>query len=304
MRTTRTPRLLAALAVALVALTACGGGSSAALGGGQASPDNIIIGSANFAENELLADIYAGALRRTGANVSTQLNIGSREVYLKALGDGSINVLPEYTGALLSYYDKSATASQPDAVYQALQGALPQDLSLLTKSAAQDKDSLAITQQTSQRLNLTSMDQLAPVCNQLTLGAGSEFQTRQQGVVGIKDVYGCTFGGFKTYATDTPLLPQALVQGEVQIANLFTTNPTVEANGFVVLDDPKSLFSAQNVTPLFKQGALNPQAQDALNKVSAALTTPALAGMVSQIKTQQTPIADVAQKWLTDNGLG
>lgn len=305
MRRLRQLRLLAVATAATALLAACGGGSSSgALGGGQSSPDNIVIGSANFSENELLADIYAGALRSTGANVTTKLNIGSREVYLKALDDGSINVLPEYSGALLSYYDKSATQSNPDEVFAALRSALPQGLALLDKSQAQDKDSLAVTQATSQKYNLTSMAQLAPLCSQLTLGGGPEFQTRQQGVLGIASVYGCTFAAYKSYATDTPLLPQALLQDQVQVANLFTTDPTVAENKFVVLEDPKSLFSAQNVVPLYRDGALSDKAKEQLNKVSATLTTADLAGMVAEIKTKQTPIADVATQWLSDHALG
>lgn len=303
MRLTPVVRLLALGTVAISALAACGS-SSNALGGGQASPDKIIIGSANFAENELLADIYAGALTKAGASVSTKLNIGSREVYLKALDDGSINVLPEYTGALLSYYDKSATQSAPADVYSALGKALPPGLALLEYSQAEDKDSLAVTQQVAQQYKLKSMADLAPVCGQLTLGGGPEFQTRQQGVVGIKSVYGCTFRDYKSYATDTPLLPQALVAGEVQVANIFTTDPSVAKNKFVVLDDPKSLFSAQNVVPLYKGGALSQPAQDALNKVSKALTTADLATLVQKIKVDQMPAADVAAGWLKDKNLG
>src|SRR5262249_51351451 len=141
--------LVAALATAVLgAIAGCGGGSTSPLDTGNASPSAaasgasgpIVIGSANFPESVLLAEIYAGALKAKGVQVSTKLNIGSREVYIPALQDGSIDLLPEYTGVLLQYFDKTATAVSPDDVYAALQKALPATLQVLDKSSAEDKD--------------------------------------------------------------------------------------------------------------------------------------------------------------------
>ena len=94
----------------------------------RAAGGQIVIGSANFPESALIANIYAEALKAKGIDVSTNLNIGSREVYIKAIEDGSINLVPEYTGVLLQYFDKTATAVSSDDVYAALQGKLPTGL--------------------------------------------------------------------------------------------------------------------------------------------------------------------------------
>lgn len=129
--------------------------------GTAAAGEKLTIGSANFQENVLLANIYAAALKAQGAEITTNLNIGSREKYFPGLQDGSIDLIPEYTGNTLSYLDKSATATSPDDVYTALQKALPPKLGALDRSPAQDSDAVVVTKATAQKYNLTSIGDLA-----------------------------------------------------------------------------------------------------------------------------------------------
>ena len=129
--------------------------------GTAAQGQSIIVGSANFPENVTVAEIYAQALQAQGATVTTKLNIGSRETYLPGLQDGSIDVIPEYTGALLQNYDKEAAQSSADDVYGALAGVLPSGLQVLDKSAAEDKDAIVVTKETASKYNLTSIADLA-----------------------------------------------------------------------------------------------------------------------------------------------
>jgi glycine betaine/choline ABC-type transport system substrate-binding protein len=129
--------------------------------GTAAKGSSLVVGSANFPENVLLAEIYAEALKDQGATISTKLNIGSREKYLPGLEDGSIDLLPEYNGALLQFVDKTATAVSPTDVFAALQTALPSSLIVLTQSAAQDSDAIVVTQATATKYNLTSIADLA-----------------------------------------------------------------------------------------------------------------------------------------------
>jgi osmoprotectant transport system substrate-binding protein len=121
------------------------------------------VGSANFPENVVLADIYADALKGAGANVSTKLNIGSREKYIPALKDGSIDLIPEYSGVLLQYFKKGDAAASSDAVYAALQAAVPATLTVLDQSTAQDADAIVVTSATAQKYHLTSIADLAKV---------------------------------------------------------------------------------------------------------------------------------------------
>jgi glycine betaine/choline ABC-type transport system substrate-binding protein len=129
--------------------------------GTQAAGQSLTVGSANFQENVILANIYAQALQAQGATVSTQLNIGSRETYMPGLQDGSIDVIPEYTGVLLQFFDETATATSPEDVYAALPAVLPSGLVVLDQSQAEDKDAIVVTQETADQYGLTSITDLA-----------------------------------------------------------------------------------------------------------------------------------------------
>lgn len=311
----RTPRIAVGLgaAIALMSLAACGGsgsnndvfatgsssGSSSAGGG-----SSITVGSANFPESVLLANIYAGALKAKGVEVTTKLNIGSREAYIPALQDGSIDLIPEYTGVLAQYFNKSAKATDPEGVYKELQAALPAQLTVLDKSAAEDKDSVAVTKATADKLKLTSIADLEGKSKNLVLGGPPEWKTRETGVPGLKKVYGLEFKSFRPLDAGGPLSVQALKNGQVDAANIFTTDPSIPANNFVVLEDPKSLFAAQNVVPLATKSKVNDTVSGALNAVSAKLDTKTLTDLLSQVVTDKKDPDAVAQEWLKSNGLG
>ena len=294
---------LAALAVVATAATACGS-SSTALGGGQANQDNVVVASANFTENALIAEIYAGGLQAAGVNVTKKLNIGAREIYLGALQNGEFSVIPDYTGNLLLQYKKDATAATPDAVFSALQQALPADLKVLPYSPAQDIDTLAVTPETAQKYNLKSITDLVPVCDQLVVGGSGSLPTRQAGLVGLKDKYGCTFKRFQALDTGGPLTVKALKDGSVQVADLYSTDPSLVDGTFVSLTDPKNLFPAQNVVPLYKDGSLSDAAKTKLNDISKALDTATLASLLRQVSVDNQPAQTVAAQFLKDKGLG
>ena len=312
--------LVAAGLAAALTLTACGGstdplasstsasaassGSAATSGSGSAAPGGaIVIGSANFPESALLANIYASALTNKGVDASTNLNIGSREVYLKALQDGSIDLVPEYTGVLLQYFDPTATATAPEDVYTALQAATPAGLEVLAKSDAEDKDAVVVTKETADANNLKTIADLAPVAGAFILGGPPEWATRPTGVPGLQSVYGLTFKEFKPLDAGGPLTLNALTGDQIQAGNLFTTDPNIAANDLVVLDDPKSLFAAQNVVPLLTKDSDSPDVEDALNAVSDALDTATLGGLVKQVVIDKEDPADVAKQFLDDNNL-
>lgn len=135
--------------------------TSAGLQTGSAAGTTLTVGSANFPENVVLANIYAAALKKAGATVKTKLNIGSREAYIPGLKDGSIDLIPEYSGVLLQYLKKGATAVTPDDVYTALQKAVPPTLTVLDKSKAEDKDAVVVTKATADKYGLKSIEDLA-----------------------------------------------------------------------------------------------------------------------------------------------
>lgn len=306
MRTRHRLPALAGLVLVPLALTACGGGdpTSESTTGGSAAAGTITVGSANFPENVLLAEIYAGALRADGLEVTTNLNIGSRETYLPALEDGSIDLMPEYTGALLLNLDPDATAVSSDDVYAALGEALPDTLTALTPSEAEDKDSIVVTTATAEKYDLTSIGDLADVAGDLTLGAPPEFKEHAQGWPGLQKVYGVTFGTFKALDVAGPLTVSALKNGQVDAADLFSTDPSIAENDFVVLEDPEFLFTAQNVVPVIATDKATGTTTATLDAVSAALTTADLTAMLERTVLGKEDAADVAQDWLTEHQLG
>ncbi|MGH4021456.1 MAG: glycine betaine ABC transporter substrate-binding protein [Pseudonocardiaceae bacterium] len=296
-------RTVALLAVATLTaiLSACGSSNPlAGDGSGERDDGTVVIGSADFAESELIMEIYAQALRAAGIEVRTQPRLGSREVTNRALQDGSLGVMPEYSGNLLQSVDPAATttATTSDEVYTVLRQALPEGLEVLEQSEAQNRDVLVVTRQTSERFELTSMDQLGPRCGQFVLGAAGEWPGRWQDR--IAELYGCTFQ--QIIATDVggPVTLESLRSGQAQVVNLFTTSPDIRANNWVELDDPKQMYPAQNILPLMRAGVLQQAGVDALNEVSAALTTETLVDYNRRITEERAVPADLAKEFVAE----
>ncbi|XHM90388.1 ABC transporter substrate-binding protein [Peterkaempfera sp. SMS 1(5)a] len=305
------------MAAALLATTAAvalvgGCGSSGGKGDGnplapgKAAAGKVVVGSNNFPESTLLADIYGEALKAKGLTVSYKPNIGSRETTYGLIKNGSLTVIPEYNGALLAYLDPKATPASADATDSAAAAKLDPSLQLLRHSAAEDKDALVINQGTAAKYHLTadsSIADLASAAHELVLGGSPEFQTRQQGVVGLKSVYGLDFKSFKALDAGGPLSQSALKNDDVQAADLFTTDFTIAKEKFLTLKDPKNLFGFQNVVPLVRKDDLSTEGVDALNAVSAKLDTTTLLDLDTKVQADKKDPLDVATEWLKSVGL-
>lgn len=290
-------RLVAILLVAAFAVAGCGGDP---LAGSDTDPDVIGVGSGNFTESQLLAEVYALALRDAGVEVENPVAIGSREAYFPALQDGSVDLIPDYSGALLTYLDQEATAVEPDDVYRDLQAALPPGLVLGERSEAENSDAVVVTRETAQRWNLVSIGDLARYCPEVTFGGGSEFRTRPDGIPGLARNYGCAFGEYRTLDSGGPLTVAALRGGDVQAANLFTTDPALPQNDFVPLTDPAKNFAAQNVVPVMAERKASPQVRAVLDRISAELTTDELLAMNAEAAGPDKPaLRTVAADWLS-----
>ena len=292
--------LAAVAAVALTAVAACSSSSSsssssapAASATSSSSSSNplsqggasgtVVVGSANFPESELLAEIYAQALQAKGIKVTPKLNIGSREVYYPQIAKGTISVFPEYNGTLLSVaVDPKSTAKT---------------------TAEVDADSVTVTQATAAKYHLKSIEDLKPYAKDLIIGGPPEFKTRVQGLVGLKDNYGLTFKGFDPLDESGPITLSALVNGKVQAADVFTTTPQIITDKLVALADPKFNFAAQNVVPLVYKPAMNSTITDTLNAISAKLTTAELLQMDAAVILQHANYSTVAATFLKQQGL-
>lgn len=301
-------RKFVVLCTALLTLSIAGCGSSNPLGGGEISGDlkSITIGSADFTESKIIAEIYAQALEANGFTIKRQFGIGSRETYIPAVQDHSIDLIPEYTGNLLQYFDAEATATTSDAVLLDLLRALPGDLSILYPSPAEDKDTLAVSEAVAQEWNLTSIADLAKRSPEVKVGGPSEFQTRVTGLVGLKQKYGLDIAPANFVAISDgggPATVQALTGGTVTAANIFSTSPAIEKNNLVVLEDPESVFLAANVVPLVASQKMSNDLKSVLDAVSAKLTTEALIQLNTSVEGNAGVDPDeAAAEWIRDNG--
>ena len=301
----RTMITMAAVAASALALTACGSAESV---GGNASTDSsengqttLVVGSQDYYSNEIIAEAYAQALEGAGFTVDRQLRIGQREVYMPELEAGAIDVFPEYTGNLLQYLDQNATARSSDEVYDALRSTLPKGLRALEQADATDQDSYVVTADFAQAHSLTSIGDLASA-GALTLGGNSELQTRPYGPMGLSQTYGVTVGFTPIEDSGGPLTVKALKDGDIQLANIYSSDPALADGTLKVLDDPKGLFLASHVVPL-ASSRVNDDAAAVINRVSAAMDAEDLVEMNRASTVEQKSASQIAREWLLSEGL-
>ncbi len=300
-------RWLFAVALTAFAPVAAGCGSSNPLGGGTASGDlkSVVVGSADFPESKIVAEIYAQALEANGFTVGRQFGIGSRETYIPAIRDHSIDLIPEYTGNLLQYFNPKSGASEPGDVELALYRSLPGDLSILNPAPANDSDTVTVTEATAQRWNLKSIADLVPYAAEVKFGAPSEFLNRERGLPGLKAKYGLDIKADNFVSISDgggPATVKALSGGTVTAANIFSTSPAIPANKFVVLTDPKSNFLPGNVVPLLSSQKMSDEIKTVLDAVSARLTTAGLTELNASVSGNSGIDPDeAARQWSREN---
>jgi osmoprotectant transport system substrate-binding protein len=304
--------LLLLAAVLALGLAACGddleddsGSTSSESSDAGGDKPAITVGSANFPENVVLAEIYAGALSAKDFDVTKKLNIGSREAIFPALEKGELTVLPEYSGALLSYLTEAKSdAKEIDQQVDEIKQSLPASLTVLTPSAAEDKDTITCNKETVEKYGLTSIEDLAKVGNEITIGGPPEFAERAGfGIKALKRVYDAEFKKFQPLDVAGPLTVAALKDNKVQCANLFSTQSAIPANDFVTLEDPKVLVEAGAVLPLIAKDAATPEVTEVLDGVSAKLTTENLKELVARVEVDKDDAETVAQDFLDEQGL-
>jgi osmoprotectant transport system substrate-binding protein len=308
MRRIRLGGAAAAVCLAL-ALAACGGGGGndalknegSSSGGGA----TVTVGSTNFSEQLILAQMYAAVLKKAGVNVDTRLNLGSREVVFPALVKGDIDLLPEYNGSVLSYLDKNATQTTSDEVNTALAPKLDaKGLVALDQSPAEDKDGWAVTKATADKYGLAKVSDLKGKASQLVVGGPPELKTRPAGLPGLKKVYGIEdFKEFKALDAGGPLTISALNKGNIDVGRVFTTQGAIARYGWVLLQEDKPLEPAQNIVPIGRKDAMTDQVKQALNGLAAKITTKELTKLNKQVDIDKDDPETVANDWLTSQGL-
>ena len=291
-----------ALAACSSGITSLDGQGSAGSGGGS-SKGGITIGTANFTENQVLGYLYAAVLEAAGVKVGVRPNLGTREILIPALKGGDIDLLPEYQGALLHYVAPKATATEEGELQNALTVALPSGLQVLPYGMAEDSDAFVVTRETAEKYGLTSLADLKKQNGKLVIGAAPEVKKREVGAVGLKDVYGVEFKEFKSLDSSGPLVKGALKKGDVDVANLFTTDTDIQANDWVVLSDPKNLIPGQHVVPLIADRKADSTVRKALAELGNTLTTEQLTELNRLVDKDKKDPEDVANAYAEEHGL-
>jgi osmoprotectant transport system substrate-binding protein len=295
-------------AASVPALSACASGittldNQGTTSGGGSSKGGVTIGTANFTENQVLGYLYAAVLTAAGVKTNVRPNLGTREILIPAIKGGDIDLLPEYQGALLHYLDPKATATEEGEMQNALTVALPAGLQVLPYGMAEDSDAFVVTRETAKKYGLTSLADLKKQNGKLVIGAAPEVKKRQVGVVGLKDVYGVEFREFKSLDSSGPLVKGALKKGDVDVANLFTTDTDIQANDWVVLTDPENLIPGQHVVPLIADRKADSAVRKALARLGNVLTTAQLTELNRQVDKDKKDPEDVANAYAKQHGL-
>ena len=296
--------VLAAVCVPLAACSPSGPGRTPHGPGGPKG--TIVVGvSGAFTENQLVAEMYAQVLERAGYTVERELDLRSREISQNALESGQIDLKPEYLSSLLLFLDPNAQASADTGGVASQDSRLlePRGITVLTPSPAQDTNEFVANATTAQQFDLTTISSLVPVAGHLTFGGPPECAQRPFCMPGLKKVYGILFDDFKALDVGGPQTIAALKADEVQIALLFSTDPSIRQNGFVPLVDDKHLQNAENITPVIRTEKLNDEVRRLLDAVSARLSTEKVTELVGKVVIDKQDVAAVANEFLTANGL-
>lgn len=297
--TTIRTSLMAALASAALVLSGCAAAAEDEAPEMEAAPamtEVIVVGSQAYYSNEIIAEIYAQALESAGYEVERKFQIGQRDAYLPELESGAVDLFPEYTGNLLQYYSPDTMATQADEVYAELQSALPEGLSALAMSPATDQDSYNVTAEFAAANNLVSISDLAGL-DGLILGGAPELEERPYGPAGLLETYGVTV----SFDATGDITVDALLEGVISLANVYSGDPRIAEFGLVTLADPEGLFLASNVVPIASSDVAAELAA-IIDPISLALSPEALVALNLQSIKDELSAADIAAAWLAANG--
>jgi osmoprotectant transport system substrate-binding protein len=303
--------LVAALAMTVAA---CGGGLQEEGGntgaGSQPAPAQknvtVRLASNDFTEQLILGDIYKQALEKAGYTVDYKAKLGTREVVAPALESGQIDMYVEYAGSALQILAKKTGVSDEQQIYNDLKAFYAtKGITPLEQTPMSDQNAFAITQETKQKYNITTMSDLAKVADQLTVGGPPECEERVTCLKGVQDTYQTKFKGFKPIGQGA-LKYQALLKGDIQVALAFTTDGIISKENLYVVQDDKGVFPPDHAVPVVRDDFLSKAGPDfttLVNKVSAAITTEDITRLNAQVDLDRQDPDEVATQWLTSKGL-
>ncbi|MGM4984305.1 MULTISPECIES: glycine betaine ABC transporter substrate-binding protein [Rhizobium] len=271
-----------------------------------AAAEPIKVGSKNFTEQYILAEMYAALLEKAGFQVERKINLGGTLIAHQALTTGQIDLYPEYTGTALSSVVKGTMSTDPDKVYNEVKDfyAKNYNLTWLKPTGINNGYVIVVRNETADANNLKSLSDLAKVANTLVFGGGAEFPDRADGLPGLKRVYNAEFKEFKQFAK-LGLRYDALSQKDIDVANGAATDWQIGAQGLTALDDDKGLFPPYYVAPVVRQQVLdaNPKLKDVLEPLGSHLDNATMRVLNAKVETDHEEPKDVAEAFLKEKGL-
>ncbi|WPO72265.1 ABC transporter substrate-binding protein [Streptomyces sp. KN37] len=319
--TTRRARRMAGAAAAVVALTAglaaCGGDSLESEGkgsdkAGDGKKGALVVGSARFTEQKVLAELYAGVLAEAGYDTQVK-TVQNREIYKPELKKGSIDVTPEYAATLAEFLNlekngpkaEAVASSDLDATVRALEKlAKPQGLKVLPAGEAVDQNAFAVSKEYAEKHKLKTLSDLGRSGEKVTIAAGDECESRPFCAPGLKKKYGIDVAGIDPKGVGTTQSKQAVKNGTDQLVLTTTTDATLKNYDLVILEDDKKLQNADNILPVVNaEEAGGKEIADALAKLTKTLTTEDLIELNRKVDEERQKEADVAREYLESKGL-
>ncbi len=271
-----------------------------------AHADAVKIGSKNFTEQFVVAEIYAQALEKAGVQVERHLNLGATLVAHTALTNGDIDLYPEYTGTALAAVVKGDLSGSADKIYGDVKDYYEKNLKLTLLEPTKINNGYAIITlpETAEKYKLKTLSDLGPVSKDLTFGAEGGFSERKDGLPGLKQTYGIEFKEFKVFAK-LGIRYSALTNKDLDVSYGFATDWQIADNKLVVLDDDKHLFPPYYLVPVVRQDALakNPKIAEVLNKISPLLNNENMRTLNAKVDRDKEEPADVAADFLKSQGI-
>jgi osmoprotectant transport system substrate-binding protein len=306
----RPTTLLAAAALTLAgtagSLTATSTASASPLKLASASSPTITIGSTNFPEQVIVANLYSGVLQHAGFKTNVRADLGTRTAVEPALAHGSLDLYPDYAGSLLVFLEPkdTAQATQLSTDLPALKAALaPQGATVLAPAPATDVNVFAVTKATATKYHLTTLSSLAAAAPKLSFGAPPECPTYAYCLLGLEKVYGIHFKSFVSTDEAGPITVAYLKNGKVDVAEFFSSDGAITENGFVELTDDKHLQPADHLIPVIRKSVDTAAVASALNALDAKLSETALANLDTDVSVDHDAPNTVAAQWLKSQGL-
>jgi len=266
----------------------------------------VRVGSKNFTEQFIVAEIYAQALENAGIKAQTRTNLGATLIAHAALLNGDIDLYPEYTGTAMAHVVKGDLSGSAEQTYDTVKNYYEKNLhlTLLEPTHINNGYAIVVLPETAAKYRLKTLSDLGPASKNLSFGAEGSFADRSDGLPGMSRVYGIHFKDFRNLAK-LGIRYSALTSKNIDVSFGFTTDWQIAEDGLVVLDDDKHLFPPYFLVPVIREDTLarNPKIAMVLNKVSSLLTNENMRAMNTAVERDKQEPKDVATEFLKEKGL-